>query len=271
MNIEFCYFPNGVRRALTMSFDDGKTADIRLAEIFQKNGIKATFHYNSANIDKDTYVTASEIKKISEYHEVACHGKTHAFLDKIPASFAISEILEDKLALESITGKLVRGLSYPYGTYTDNVLNMLPNLGIEYSRTIANTNSCYVPENFLEWHPTCHQSHDIDKMWNKLLKFNKHIRLLYIWGHSYEFDRDNSWERIEKFCEMAGGNEDVWYATNIEIKDYITALRSLVFSSDRKLVFNPSFQPVWIGVNNEAVKINSGETVELVQRKLSFG
>lgn len=261
MDIEFAYYPGGVRRALTMSFDDGKTADIRLAELFKKYGIKCTFHYNSANIGKETFVTADDIRKIGEYHEVSCHGQTHAFLDKIPASFAITEVLEDKKALEEITGGIVRGMSYPYGTYTDEVLKMLPMLGIEYSRTIANTNSCYLPDNFLEWHPTCHQSHDIEKMWNKLMKFNKHIRLLYIWGHSYELDRDNTWERMEEFCKMAGGNEEVWYATNIEIKDYITAMRSLIFSADKKLVYNPSATEVWIGVNKEVISIKAGETV----------
>lgn len=263
MQIEFAYYPGGVRRALTMSFDDGKLADIRLAELFKKYGIKATFHYNSANIGKESYVTADDIRKIGEYHEVSCHGQTHAFLDKIPASFAVKEILEDKQALEDITGELVRGLSYPYGTYTNEVLTLLPMLGIEYSRTINNTNSCYLPDNFLEWNPTCHQSHDIDKMWNKLMKFNKHIRLLYIWGHSYEFDRDNTWERMENFCKMAGNNEEVWYATNIEIKDYITAMRNLVFSADQKIVFNPSAQTVWFGVDGEVMSIKGGETIKL--------
>lgn len=263
MQIEFAYYPGGVRRALTMSFDDGKLADIRLAELFTKYGIKATFHYNSANIGKESYVTADDVRKIGEYHEVSCHGQTHAFLDKIPASFAVKEILEDKQALEDITGELVRGLSYPYGTYTNEVLTLLPMLGIEYSRTINNTNSCYLPDNFLEWNPTCHQSHDIDKMWNKLMKFNKHIRLLYIWGHSYEFDRDNTWERMENFCKMAGNNEEVWYATNIEIKDYITAMRNLVFSADQKIVFNPSAQTVWFGVDGEVMSIKGGETIKL--------
>lgn len=263
MQIEFAYYPGGVRCALTMSFDDGKLADIRLAELFKKYGIKATFHYNSANIGKESYVTADDVRKIGEYHEVSCHGQTHAFLDKIPASFAVKEILEDKQALEDITGELVRGLSYPYGTYTNEVLTLLPMLGIEYSRTINNTNSCYLPDNFLEWNPTCHQSHDIDKMWNKLMKFNKHIRLLYIWGHSYEFDRDNTWERMENFCKMAGNNEEVWYATNIEIKDYITAMRNLVFSADQKIVFNPSAQTVWFGVDGEVMSIKGGETIKL--------
>ena len=95
------------------------------------------------------------------------------------------------------------------------------------------------------------------------MKFNKHIRLLYIWGHSYEFDRDNTWERMENFCKMAGNNEEVWYATNIEIKDYITAMRNLVFSADQKIVFNPSAQTVWFGVDGEVMSIKGGETIKL--------
>lgn len=137
MQIEFAYYPSGVRRALTMSFDDGKLADIRLAELFKKcMALRQSFHYNSANIGKESYVTADDVRKIGEYHEVSCHGQTHAFLDKIPASFAVKEILEDKQALEDITGELVRGLSYPYGTYTNEVLTLLPMLGIEYSRQL---------------------------------------------------------------------------------------------------------------------------------------
>lgn len=95
------------------------------------------------------------------------------------------------------------------------------------------------------------------------MKFNKHIRLLYIWGHSYEFDRDNTWDRMEEFCKKAANNEEVWYATNIEIKDYITALRNLIFSADRKIIFNPSCLPVWISVDKEAVCIEAGQTLYL--------
>ena len=62
---------------------------------------------------------------------------------------------------------------------------------------------------------------------------------------------------------MAAGDESVWYATNIEIMDYIKALRSLKFSVDRKMVYNPSARPVWIGVDGEAVKIDAGELLTL--------
>ena len=82
--------------------------------------------------------------------------------------------------------------------------------------------------------------------------------LFYVWGHSFEFDRNKNWELIEEFCKMVTVDESVWYATNIEIMDYIKAMRGLRFSADRKLVGNPSATTVWIGVNGEAVAVEPG-------------
>lgn len=44
-----------------------------------------------------------------------------------------------------------------------------------------------------------------------------------MWGHSYEFENNNNWDILKNFCKTAGGREDIWYATNIEICDYISA------------------------------------------------
>ena len=45
--ISFDIFQNGKKKAVTMSFDDGHVYDIRLVELFNKYGIKGTFHLNS--------------------------------------------------------------------------------------------------------------------------------------------------------------------------------------------------------------------------------
>lgn len=263
MQIDFDLFPGGVRRALTMSFDDGKEFDIPLAELFDRYGIKGTFHLNSGNLNKPTFLSDEQVKVIANNHEISVHGQTHPFLDKIPLPFALQDVLEDKKNLEALVDYPIRGMSYPYGTYNDEVVSMLGMVGMEYSRTIENTGSFYLPQNFLKWHPTCHQSHDLDKYWTKFMKFNKHIRLFYIWGHSYEFDRDNSWERMEQFCKMAGGSDEIWYTTNIQIKDYVTAMRSLVFTADKKTVYNPSAQKVWFTADGQTVSISAGETIRL--------
>lgn len=263
MDVELCLFKGGVRRALTMSFDDGKVFDVPLAQMFDKYGIKGTFHLNSGNLNKETYLTDEQVREIGKHHEISVHGKTHPFLDKIPLPFALQEVLEDKKALEKLTDYPVRGMSYPYGTYNDDVINILKATGMEYSRTINNTRSFYPPEDFMKWHPTCHQGADLQELWTKFMKFNKHMRLFYIWGHSYEFDRDDSWNHMEKFCKLAAGHEDIWFATNIEIKDYLTAMRGLVFSADKKYVYNPSAQEVWFQADGEIVSVLPGENKKL--------
>ena len=57
--------------------------------------------------------------------------------------------------------------------------------------------------------------------------------------------------------------DDVWFATNIEIYDYVTAQRNLKISVDNKIIYNPSFQSVWIIVDGESCEIKGGELVRL--------
>lgn len=260
MDISFSYYPGGKTKALTMSYDDGQIHDRRLVGIFNKYGIKGTFHLNSGKFDQDTFVKSSEVKELYKGHEISSHTLTHPYMTMITGEMNVSEVMEDRSHLEALAGYPVRGMSYPFGVYNEAVLNLLPALGIEYSRTVNSHGSFRLPDNFLTWHPTCH--HD-NKLLEKCSEFQKlqpwvKMPLFYVWGHSFEFDRNKNWELIEEFCKTVSGNESVWYATNIEIMDYIKAMKGLRFSADRKLVGNPSATTVWIDVDGEAVAVEPG-------------
>ena len=87
---------------------------------------------------------------------------------------------------------------------------------------------------------------------------------MYVWGHSYEFDKDDNWQLMEDFCAMMGGREDIWYATNIEIVDYLEVFRRLRFAADNSFVHNPSAASAWLRVNDgEPVEIPGGTTMTL--------
>lgn len=86
---------------------------------------------------------------------------------------------------------------------------------------------------------------------------------MYVWGHSYEFTDKNNWEVMENFCELMGRHEDIWYATNIEIVDYMEAAERLQFSVNQDFVYNPSAISVWIEVDKAIVEIGGGQTVSL--------
>ena len=259
MDVRFNLFPGGLKRVLTLSYDDGSEYDRRLLFIMNKYGIKGTFHLNSSNLDKNGYVKSNEVKNLYEGHEVACHTCSHPFLSQLPRQMQIQEIQEDRDRLEQICRYPVRGLSWPYGEYCEESRNIAEICGVEYSRLTMDTKKFGIPTDFMKWQPTTHHSGDLDSLWEAF--FDEHredMKLFYIWGHSIEFEKKNNWNKIETFCKNAGGRKDVWYATNIEIKEYLDALRRLVFSTRMDMIYNPSAMDVWISVNGQAVCVKGG-------------
>ncbi len=264
--IVFDLYPEGKKKALTMSYDDGHTADRRLLEIFNKYGIRGTFHLNAHNYTKENpSFSPSELTELYKGHEISAHTYSHPFPNSLPREALIQEILKDREVLEKASGYPVRGMSYPFGQYNKDVIALFKSLGMEYSRTCKSTNGFGIPEDFMEWHPTCHHKHDLLA---KLEAFKNpsngrvpHLMLFYVWGHSFEFDNNNNWDLIESFCKEASGLDDVWYATNIEIVDYITALRSLRFGINQDVVYNPSALTCWFTSDGKEIKVAPGETV----------
>jgi len=263
--IKFNRFKNGYAFALTMSYDDGRTADRRLVEIFNKYGIKGTFHLNSGFLGVNDHINADEVKSLYEGHEVSCHSAHHPYLTQLPDISVIHEILDDRKTLEKLCGYVVRGMSYPYGVYSDREIELIKTCGIVYNRKVASTMKYQLPTDFMTWEPTCHHNACLDAAKPFMEKVDADAKaqplLFYVWGHSYEFDRNNNWEVIEDFCKMVGGRDNVWYATNIEIYDYIMAQRNLQISADESIVHNPSAIDVWITKDGECAKIPAGETV----------
>jgi hypothetical protein len=86
---------------------------------------------------------------------------------------------------------------------------------------------------------------------------------MYVWGHSYEFDNDDNWELIERFCELAGGRDNIWYATNMQIVDYMNAYKQLKFSAGLNFVYNQAAQSVWLSVDDRIVEVKGGSQVGL--------
>lgn len=262
--IDFNVWKDGKNRCLTFSYDDGVEQDRRLIELFDRYGMRATFHVNAGLTEAAGRIPLAEFPSVYGHHELAAHGLKHYSLTGLPTVGVATEILEDRKVLESLMGKPIVGLSYANGAYNSAVIENLKSCGIAYSRTVNGTNNFHRPEQFLAWHPTAHhlQAYGLCEAFLRE-SYTKGL-LFYIWGHSYEFDRDNNWDLIEELCEKLGGHDDVWYATNIEIHDYIMAQRSLRISVDNRLIHNPTAIDVWVNSSVQGiVKIAAGSTVKL--------
>ena len=73
---------------------------------------------------------------------------------------------------------------------------------------------------------------------------------------------------MERFLDQAAGHEDVWYATNIEICDYVNAAKQLKYSAAGKYIYNPTVQDIWMRLDpksEDVVVLKAGE-VTRVQR-----
>lgn len=260
-------FPQGKRKALTFSYDDGQRFDRELVAIFNRFGMKGTFHLNSGCLseredDTDLFVRKSEVASLYAGHEVAVHGVEHRNLPTLTKQQMVMEIEEDRKALEKLTGGFVQGMSYAFGSYSEEIINVIKPLGIKYSRTVNATNGFFPPVDFMAWHPTCHHDGPLERLGEEFLKVPGYIELpvMYVWGHSFEFGNKGDYSVIEQFCEKMSGKEDIWYATNSEICEYIQATRSQEFSADGHIMKNPTAISVWITTPEGLVEVKPGES-----------
>lgn len=271
-------FPGGKAKALTLSYDDAVQQDVRLMTILNKYGLKCTFNINTGLFAEEGHEypkgqihrRMSEKEAVSLYkdsgHEVAIHALTHPFLEQLPANLVIKEIVEDRKNIERLFGKITRGMAYPFGTFNDEVVNILKSCGIAYARTVHSTESFQIPTDWLRLPATCHHNNPkLPELTDKFINDKPFGSpwLFYLWGHSYEFEADNNWELIEDFAEKIGGRDDIWYATNIEIYDYIQAYNQLIFSMDESMVYNPSAFVIYFVYNRQMYTIQPGETLML--------
>lgn len=261
--LNFNLFPQGKKKALTLSYDDGCHEDKRLVEIINRHHLKATFHLNTAWGAGDGFrIDTAEYAALYAGHEISCHGHRHPDYLGLPFSAVSADIMENRRVLESIAGVPMRGMSYPYGRYNAGLIETLRACGMEYSRTVGNTspwNRFELPQDFMAWDSTCHHN-DCLKLLPEFLDthYGDKLTCMYVWGHAFEFERNHNWQIIEEFCEKASGRDEIWYATNCEIMDYALAVRSVKVTCDGKACFNPSRFDIWATGNNGPVCIPAG-------------
>ncbi len=282
--MKYCFlrFPEGKFKAVTFSYDDGAKYDLRLAATLDKYSLKGTFNLcpsEFAGQSSDHLSVSEALSLIERGHEVANHGYNHLALGITRHLSGIKDVLDCRLGLEKLFGRIIRGFAYPdtmrniKGDNYERIKSFLEDLGIVYARLAGGDNDKFeLPDDFFAWYPTAHhdntQIYDfIDKFLSvdeeKLYKASRHPRLFYVWGHSSEFEHKGNWDHFEAICEKLAGKEDTWYATNMEIYEYVKAYESLVFSADGHSVYNPTLTTVWFRGDNTIYKIASGETINI--------
>ena len=243
------------KKFFTLSFDDGITQDLRIIEILQKYDVKCV----SFNINTGLYganwewvgqaigdpsiphlrFTEEELKTgIYDGYDVLVHTLNHPSLKNYDkrASQIKKEVGKDADNIEKLTGIRPVGMAWPGGDteYTDTTIELvLANTDIRFARGTTSTYNFELPEYFMKWMPTCSATDP-----NCLTLAQRFIdaectedMLFYVWGHGYELDLSNTWDKFETFiktiAEAAAADENIVLVTNAEFyqlfKDEIPA------------------------------------------------
>ena len=228
---------NGKMKALTFSYDDAVTQDVRLIELFNKYGMKATFNLNSEllgtknNLVRDgvqithNKVDAKDVRAIYAGHEVAAHTLTHPALREQTDEEVIRQVEQDRLKLSELVGYEVVGMAYPGGgiNFDDRIAKLIEeNTGVKYARTGSTTQSFAPYMDLYQYKGSIY--HHVE--WDKMLEMGEAFlnmkadspQVFYIFGHAYEFDIwPECWAQFEAFLERMSGHSDIFYGTNKEV------------------------------------------------------
>ena len=230
------FFDQEKKKAVTFSYDDGVTQDIRLIELLNKYGLKCTFNLNSERLgtprilDRSDRRTAhykihpQDVKYVYEGHEIAVHTLTHPNLTQCDDAEVIRQVEQDRLNLSDLAGYEVVGMAYPCGGVNndDRVAEIIrKNTGVKYSRTITSSESFALQENLFRFNPTVYHV-NFEKMMalgQKFLELKPETpQIFYIWGHSYEMDfGSDCWVKLEEFFKLISNQSDIFYGTNKEV------------------------------------------------------
>ena len=236
----------GSKLIVTTSWDDTTRMDLKLCEMMENYGIKATFYAISNWIGKK--ISVDEFRHISEAHEVGAHTLSHAMLTRVGNEVAREEILGSKTSLERTLEKLTTSFAYPYGLYRREHVEIVKEAGFLCARTTKpyfteignpfeiNITMLAAPHRVIDFEGLARLFRQTPKTifkfyalkkWNKLGKmmfdsFLKRGRVFHIFGHAWEIDQHNSWERLENLLAYIAFRNNIKYLT---VTDCVKMLR----------------------------------------------
>ena len=128
------------RSGITITFDDGYRDTLTIAaQTLADKKLPFTVFVSSANITSgdSKFLNRQELIELSNISgaTIGSHGHAHTHLAKMPLQDVTSDLKLSKDWLEQIVQKPVTTLSYPHGSYNNDVVRIASEIGIEFAAT----------------------------------------------------------------------------------------------------------------------------------------
>ena len=207
------------------SIDDGTIYDEKVIEIFNKHKIRATFNLNSGLQDFVWYkddrpvnrLNLYEHKHIYDNHEVASHSLTHPYMTMCPDEEVFRQVVEDITNLSNIFNRSITTFAFPFTDFDDRTISIIKHISpISIIRVSEIDDSFKFPID--KWHVKI-TSWDIDDALKKVDRFiNDDTADLFVFvAHAYDFEFANSYDKLERLCELVLSDKNIKIITMNEL------------------------------------------------------
>lgn len=191
------------------SWDDGDVLDIKIVELLRKYNLPGTFYIPGL-------ISDPAILEIYEGFDIGGHTVSHPpDLKMLNEDELLWEIHENKVGLETVTKKKVDKFCYPRGRYDQRAINILKSLGFKSARTtkvlkVDSVNPFETDTTIHVYQRNEYNGVDWVKMATEMLELiESQGGTFHIWGHSWEIERDQNWQKLNYFFE--------WLTSSYEI------------------------------------------------------
>ncbi len=231
-------------KLITTSWDDGHPLDFKLAELLDKYNLKGTFYIPKANEEHDV-INEKEVEQLSKHFEIGGHTMSHVRLAKLSNQQLHYEINGCYSWLKNIVNINPVSFCFPGGVYNRHIMEHALKAGFKVLRTtellsVVPLKNSMMPTTIqlYEHERSTYFKHLIKRRkisslvtWLKsfgevklgrmveyyLMQVGKKGGCLHIWGHSWEIEEHNLWEKLEIVLKEISNLRDFSYRTNADI------------------------------------------------------
>jgi peptidoglycan/xylan/chitin deacetylase (PgdA/CDA1 family) len=228
---------------ITTSWDDGAPSDTRLAELLGKYNLQGTFYIPRENAEH-AIMKPIEVVSLSDHFEIGGHTLSHRSLRGSTESQIEYEVNGSYHWLYEMLNHSPESFCLPYGHYSKKAIDIIYKSGYKYIRTTELLSPFHIPDishttlQVYQHSKLTYFKHLVKRgrlrnlgLWIQSGCSDDHFRLLdhyleyisinggcfHLWGHSWEIEELNLWNRLELIFKHISNHNDFKYVQNREL------------------------------------------------------
>ena len=197
------------------SFDDGSKLDIKTAQLLLEYKLPGIFFI--PNQSPRTDIKPEEIRYLAEAgFEIGGHTKTHpADMKLLSFEKQTDEISYNRGWLQGLTGQSVDWFSYPRGRWNEDTIKAVIMAGFKFARTTV-VGHIQEQTDYYQLMTSAHiyqrQEYNgvdwLEYAKNLFLEAKKINGVFHLFGHSWEVEKFQNWQKLEELFKFIYDNKD---------------------------------------------------------------